>query len=286
MKISVKLVLFFFVSISSLSAGQPKVLDTLYANEQMNLALFFPSEIRQGIVGSEDFAFTYNREKGQSLGLLKAVKGEASNLLVITVDGKVYSYIVRYAEKLSELNRFISLAESIGNENGRMPSAGIVEKDSVYDKLDENDSLEIPTAEKESVSKDFLTKSCNSMLAGPERMRKTKRKKGMTLAVANRVYYEDLLFVQYEITNKSGIDFDIDSMEFSKVQGSNRKKSSYQQSTMEPIYTHGMPEKVRHGDTARFVRVYEKNTLGDSEKFVVLLREDKGSREIGLTVRQ
>ncbi len=285
MKISVKLVLFFFVSISSLSAGQPKVLDTLYANEQMNLALFFPSEIRQGIVGSEDFAFTYNREKGQSLGLLKAVEGEPSNLLVITVDGKVYSYIVRYAEKLSELNRFISLAESIGNENGRMPSARIVEKNSVHDKVNVKDSLEIPTPEKESVSKDFLTKSCNSMLAGPERMRKIKRKKGMTLTVVNRVYYENLLFVQYEIANKSGIDFDIDSLEFSKVQGSNRKKSSYQQRPMQPIYTHGMPGKVRHGDTVKFVRVYRKATLGDGERFIVILRENLGSREVVLKKR-
>ncbi len=75
-------------------------LDTIWANEKMNLALFFPAEIRQGIVGSEDFVFTYNREKGQTLGLLKAVEGEPSNLLVITVEGNVYSYIIGYSEEL------------------------------------------------------------------------------------------------------------------------------------------------------------------------------------------
>ena len=65
-------------------ATNTKTLDTIYANSTMTMALFFPSDIKQGITGSEHFVFTYNREKEQNLGLLKAVKGNPSNLLVIT----------------------------------------------------------------------------------------------------------------------------------------------------------------------------------------------------------
>lgn len=65
-------------------------LDTIYANDRMNVALIFPEPIRQGITGSEDFVFTYNREKEQHLGLLQAVPGEVSNLLVISTTGSIF----------------------------------------------------------------------------------------------------------------------------------------------------------------------------------------------------
>ncbi len=53
-----------------------KALDTLYANDKKNVALFFPSAIRQGITGASHFVFTYNREKRQYFGLLQAQPGE------------------------------------------------------------------------------------------------------------------------------------------------------------------------------------------------------------------
>ena len=40
----------------------PIVLDTLYANETKNVALFFPSPLRQGIVVSDFFVFSFNRD--------------------------------------------------------------------------------------------------------------------------------------------------------------------------------------------------------------------------------
>lgn len=64
--------------------SDPQALDTIYANDQKNVALFFPDPIRQGITGSENFVFTYNREHQQHLGLLQATPGNESNLLVIS----------------------------------------------------------------------------------------------------------------------------------------------------------------------------------------------------------
>ena len=98
----------------SISAQQP--LDTIYANDQKNVALFFPNPIRQGITGASNFVFTYNREKEQYFGLLQAKPGTESNLLTVTSDGRVYSYILKYSEKLPELNYFINENESIGSE--------------------------------------------------------------------------------------------------------------------------------------------------------------------------
>jgi len=66
-----------------LEAQNTSSLDTIFANDQKNVALFFPNPIRQGITGTDNFVFTYNREKEQYFGLLQAKAGKASNLLII-----------------------------------------------------------------------------------------------------------------------------------------------------------------------------------------------------------
>ncbi|MGB3150202.1 MAG: conjugal transfer protein, partial [Maribacter sp.] len=53
----------FLILICSMAMVAQKPLDTIYANDQKNVALFFPNSIRQGITGASHFVFTYNREK-------------------------------------------------------------------------------------------------------------------------------------------------------------------------------------------------------------------------------
>ena len=77
------LFLAFVFAVGKASAQAIKTLDTIYANDQKNVALFFPEPIRQGITGSDNFVFTYNREKEQYFGLLQAKPGKESNLLVV-----------------------------------------------------------------------------------------------------------------------------------------------------------------------------------------------------------
>ena len=50
--------------------GAQNPLNIIYANEHMNVALFFPKPIRQAITGNSHFVFTYNRETPQYFGLL------------------------------------------------------------------------------------------------------------------------------------------------------------------------------------------------------------------------
>ena len=99
-----------------LHAQNVEKLDTIYANDTKTVSLFFPKPIRQGIVGKSHFVFSYNKEIVQYFGLLQATPGVESNLLAITANGQVYSYILKYADTLQKLNYFISEQESIGNE--------------------------------------------------------------------------------------------------------------------------------------------------------------------------
>ena len=116
------------ISIYSLQSS----VDTIFTNDKKNVALFFPNPILQGITGTENFVFTYNREKEQYFVLLQAKPGEESNLLFITNDVQVYSYILKYSPHLSKLNYFIHEEESIGNEKPKIIDSLIV-KDTLMD---------------------------------------------------------------------------------------------------------------------------------------------------------
>ncbi|WP_422082187.1 DUF4138 domain-containing protein [Ulvibacterium sp.] len=260
------------VSLANVSVAQEKqTLDTIYANSTMNLALFFPTNIRQGIVGSENFVFSYNRDRAQPLGLLKATKGNPSNLLVITTDGKVYSYIIKHSVNLTEMNRFVSVDESIGHEHQRLPP---VIRDTIISNSSKNVRKQYPEV--------FLERSCAAILEQRERKNIMKRKGGMSLAIKNMVYYEDLVFLQFEIKNESGIDFNIDYLKVALVIGNDKRKASYQSVPLVPQYIFKMPDKIRHGETSRFVYVIPKFTLGDNEKLKLSLKEFRGNRELVL----
>lgn len=100
-------IMLFIFAFAKANAQRTYVLDTIYANDTKNVALFFPEPIRQGITGSDNFVFTYNREKEQYFGLLQAKPGKESNLLVVNINGSIFSYIVRYKKQLSSKRRFI-----------------------------------------------------------------------------------------------------------------------------------------------------------------------------------
>lgn len=253
-------------------ANNFQTLDTLYANDRMNVALFFPSDIRQAVTGSENIIFTYNREYRQNLGLLKAIPKASSNLLVITTDGKVYSYIIEYALNLNKLNYFLSVSESIGHEkkNREEVSEKAVPKKSKKPNTG-NSKIEIITKEEY-----ILQKSCAALLKLPERENKIKRSSGISLSVKNKVYHKGFVYIQFEIKNRSGIDFDVDLLEIYKVSGTMKRKSSYQERLLVPVLKYNLPKKIKHGHIARFVYVLPKFTLDKNEKVQVKLKEHQG----------
>jgi len=248
----------------SIQAQRP--LDTIYANDQKNVALFFPKPIRQGITGASHFVFTYNREKEQYFGLLQAEPGTESNLLVVTNDGEVYSYILKYSERLPELNYFIGGNESIGTE---MP---LMEDRQPHKR--ELDSI----AERKQYFKrfgEYLMKSKNGRLA-------TKRKKGIKLQLQRMVYNGSETYLTVEISNISGIDFEVDFLKVYTANGNKKRKASYQRLELDVLYVHEMPNVIKNGHSQKFVLVVPKFVLGDNEKLTLELKELKGGRKITL----
>lgn len=251
----------------SITAQQP--LDTIYANDQKNVALFFPNPIRQGITGASHFVFTYNREKEQYFGLLQAKPGAESNLLSVTNDGRVYSYILKYSDKLPKLNYFIDKNESIGSEKPAVKS--------IHQEKKSSNSYENRMTYFQRAS-EYLLKSRHERIA-------SKRKKGIRLQLQKMVYDASEVYLVLEVKNKSGINFEIDHLNVYRTNGNKKRKASYQKLLVQVDYKHEMPSTIKIGNLRRFVYVLPKFVLGDDEKLMLELKELKGSRKVVLETR-
>lgn len=237
-------------------------LDTIYANGSKNVALFFPSPIRHAIVGSEDFVFSYDREEAGYFGLLQGVEGVESNLLVITSDHQVYAYILKYAKELSQLNHFVEEGDGIGK-------IGPVKVLQV-----KKDSVVVEASHYDRFSKLLLDAKPKVMV--------TKHKKGIRLRLEDMVYDGREVYLVFGIRNRSGIDFEVDHLEVFRVNGSSKRRASYQEIPLNPIHGYGVPNKVKDGEMVQFVYVLPKFVLGDKERLKLVLEELHGSRRVEL----
>jgi hypothetical protein len=245
------------------------VLDTIYANDTKNVALFFPEPIRQGITGSDNFVFTYNREKEQYFGLLQAKPGKESNLLVINRNGTIFSYIVRYKKQLSKLNYFIPLSNSIGNEKPIV-----------------TDSIQVVTSEKNIENRTYYyQKFCSYLLNRNQRIgRIKKRTQGIVLNVKNVVFDKEELYFVIQIENNSTMDYDLNFLNLSIETRQKGKKKSLQSLYQEPIYRHHLPSKIAEGKMVRFVYVMPKFSLSNDRRAILELNENDGERNIKLNI--
>ncbi|MBJ7880704.1 DUF4138 domain-containing protein [Gelidibacter salicanalis] len=251
----------------SMQASQ--VLDTIYANDTKNVALFFPEPIRQGITGAENFVFTYNREKEQYFGLLQAKPGKESNLLIVNKDGSVFSYIIGYKEKLSKLNYFIPISSSIGNEKPKV-----------------KDSIPVETTEK---SVDYGTyyyeKFCRYLLDRKQRIGRIKKQnEGIVLSVENIVFDKSALYFVIQVENNSTLDYDLNFLNLSVETRQKGKKKSLQRLYQEPLFKYNLPTKIVENETVRFVYVMPKFSLSNDRRAILELNEKDGERNIELKI--
>ncbi|MFC4094862.1 DUF4138 domain-containing protein [Euzebyella saccharophila] len=271
-----KEILFLFSTLI-LNQTNAQKLRTIPTNEREVVALFFPDEIRQAIVGSPEFTFSYNKEHPQHVGLLQGVKGSESNLLVITATDEVYSYKLKFLNNLDTLNYFIFRNERIGFESSlftpTIKSPVSVLKDSVKMKTPRND---FPNR------LEYFKKFSEFHLKHNRNSLKRKVKKGVVLHLRDLIYDRTEVYVFIEIKNRSGIDFEMDYLKVFKVNGNKRKKSSYQKIEIGPIYEHNLPKLIKGGERQSFVLTVPKFTFGDQEKLLLELKEHRGNRILQL----
>lgn len=255
--------------LAQVTAQDTILIDTIYANDTKNVALFFPEPIRQGITGAENFIFTYNREKEQYFGLLQAKPGKESNLLIVNRDGSIFSYIVRYKAQLSKFNYFIPKSSSIGNERPIL-----------------NDSISVVTAESNVDNRNYYYQKFSSyLLERKQRVgRIKKRTEGIVLSVENIVFDTEELYFVIQIKNNSTLDYDLNFLKLSIETRQKGRKKSLQRLYQEPIFKHNMPSKITENETVRFVYVLPKFSLSNDRRAIFELHEKDGERNIELKI--
>ncbi|MGO2293870.1 MAG: DUF4138 domain-containing protein [Psychroflexus halocasei] len=246
-----------------------KTLDTIYANDTKNVALFFPKPIRQGLTGADNFVFTFNREKEQHLGLLQAKPGKESNLLVINNNGSVFSYIVMYKKHIDRLNYFIPTTNSIGNERPKI-----------------KDSVRIKAIEKRiNFNTYYYQKFCSYLLVKKQRIGLIKkRNEGIVMSVENIVFDKNELYFVIQIQNKSTLDYDLNFLKFSIETRKKGKKKSLQRLYQEPIFTYNSPSKIAENETVKLIYVLPKFSISNDRRAILELNEKNGERNLKLKI--
>ncbi|WP_159021460.1 DUF4138 domain-containing protein [Formosa sp. L2A11] len=266
------LILALLLSMTSLaqsSIHKPIPLDTIYANDTKNVALFFPEPIRQGITGADHFVFTFNRETQNYLGLLQAKPGIDSNLLIINQDGSIFSYIVKYKRELSQFNYFIPLSNSIGNERPETLNPKPI--DSVEPKINSRDY--------------YYQRFCRYLFKRQQRIGKIKKQyQGIELNVENIVFDTEELYFVIQVKNKSSLDYDLNFLKLSVETRQKGKQKSLQRLYLEPIYIENMPSKIARYKTTKLVYVLPKFSLSDDRRAVLELNEKQGERNVELKI--
>lgn len=249
-----------FNCLSILTISAQKTIDTLFANERQMHSIFFEHPIDKGIVGASNYAFTFNREKAEPLGLLQATKGEHSNLLVMTKDGGIYSFIVSYKEELQHFTSFITSDSKITpNKKERSD-------------LDTT-TLVIPKAKAyEKLSRQLLNRTTQ--------FQQIRYQKGIRLKITESIYHGEEVYMVYEIKNNSAINYTIKDLQLLTILRKKSKNASSQETILKPLFSFQKPEIIPQGATIRFVVTYSKFTLNQYEDLKVVLREKNGSRNI------
>ncbi|PQV51468.1 uncharacterized protein DUF4138 [Jejuia pallidilutea] len=263
------ILIFSFILVTAFVEAQSQIiLDTIYANEHKNVALFFPNPIRQGITGSENFVFTYNREKEQYFGLLQSTPGSESNLLIINNNGSIFSYIVKYKEQLEKLNYFIPDSASIGNER---PISNVNKKDNSVERL--------------NFKSDYYKRFCSYLVKRRQRVGKLKkRNNGIILKIENIVFDKEELYFVITVENKSSLDYDVNFLNLTIQTRKKGKKKSLQNLNLAPVFVHNMPSRIKEAQITKLVYVVPKFSISNERLVLLELNEKNGERNVKLKI--
>lgn len=149
-------------SVQSFSQNKDKSI-FIETNINANVSLIFPSPIKEAVITSPKYKFTFNHNS--NLGILQAREGDNAYMTVITTSGEVYSLEVGYNKSAKTSVHIIDKASAIASVNTTDTSPEIetenipestpatAMKDNVT--LNSEDAIQknIPTLSKENVLK-------------------------------------------------------------------------------------------------------------------------------------
>ncbi len=222
--------------------------------------LIFPYAIKSVDRGSRDVLA--QKAKGvENILLVKAGRETfaETNLSVITSDGKLYSFLLRYTSNPSLLN--ISFIK----DNVIQNTASLPESES-------NEAQINQIAEK--VAKE------NRSLGSPKDKQNEMALHLNGLYIRNNVFY-----FQLKLHNRSNIPYDIEMLRFLIRDDQKAKRTASQDIELTPLYLYGDTSSVKEGSKHILVVSVPKFTIPNRKRLLIQLMEGNGGRHLELKVR-
>jgi conjugative transposon TraN protein len=219
-------------------------------------SLVFPKDIRYVDRGTNEI-LTQQVKGANNILLLKAAKVhfKETNLSVLTIDGKLYSFKVEYDS---------------------LPQGWVY-----YFKNDDRDSVSPNLGVLKGSSLDDIAKLSNELLFKKRKVYGVACKKWQTLLMVKGVYIKtNSLFFQLTIKNTSHIDYDIDFIKVYIRDLRKNKRTSSQELEVHPLFIAGDTSRIKAQGKNDIVIALEKFTTQEAKYLAIEVHEKNGGRHL------
>jgi conjugative transposon TraN protein len=245
----------------NISAFSQNVGSTVIEPYHLNISFFkttnliFPYSIKSVDRGSQD-VLAQKANGVENVLQIKAAKKDfdETNLTVITADGKLYSYLLKYADNPLALN----LQFSEKDKSGKDVLFSFENYNEVQIKMD----AEQVANEKRKVHgiKD--------------------KKYQMKFALHGLFVRGNVMYYQINIGNRSNINYDIDQLRFFIRDMKKAKRTATQEIEIKPLYVQNDTTSIAGTSERIIVFAISKFTIPDKKYFAIELMEKNGGRHL------
>jgi conjugative transposon TraN protein len=247
----------FYFSFSTANAQQVLSATMLQVSDKKTTHIVFPFSIIAGDCGSNDVRA--QRMKGaDNILQVKAAKNDfaPTNLTVITEEGKLYSFELRYCAYPGALS--IRFEKDSG--------VGLVNNLSHNRRTMETRAVQIIAANENHHVKRICPAGLELQLKG--------------------IYTDDhVVYYHVSMTNLSSLVYDIDALRFTVEDKKPAKRSVRQVIEMVPLLVFGPYASVQRDSTIQFVVALATKSLRRSQRLFIRVMENNGVRHLFLTIK-
>ena len=226
--------------------------------------LIFPYSVQSIDRGSKDILV--QQPKGtENIVQVKAGRPNftQTNLSVITMDGKLYSFTVDYMALPDQLN--IVIPNGIANSS-----------DSIFNKkvllTSKNDEALFNAV----AAKIITTKTRNI---------KCDRSNQIVFRLNGIFINRDVLYFRFQLKNYSNVSYDVDNIKFTVKDQQKSKRTATQETEILPVYTFEKLQNVPADSSASCIIALSKFTLPGSKYLSIHVLEKNGGRDLNLNLR-
>ncbi len=217
--------------------------------------LIFPYSIKSVDRGSQD-VLAQKANGVENVLQIKAAKKDfdETNLTVITADGKLYSYLLKYADNPLALN--VQFSEGDKSRN-----------DALFSFENYNEAQ---------------IKMDAAQVANEKRtVHGIKNKKYQMKFALNGLFVRgNVMYYQIKIGNRSNINYDIDQLRFFIRDKKKAKRTATQEIEIKPLYVQNDTISIAGPSERIIVFALSKFTIPDKKYFAVELMEKNGGRHL------